>query len=89
MNNPGLLRYRCHTGHSFTASALVTGRNEKIEETLWVSLRMFEEHKNPLNNMAQKASGPKSKITYAQHAKATQVHIERIRAMILAPGSNP
>src|SRR5215204_4771393 len=36
-------RYRCHTGHSFTSSTLITSQSEKIEETLWISLRMFEE----------------------------------------------
>lgn len=87
MNNPDLLRYRCHTGHSFTATALLTGQSEKIEETLWVSLRMFEEHKNLLKNMAEKASGPNSKSSYIERAKETQVHIERIRAMILSPGN--
>ncbi|MFN0101688.1 MAG: chemotaxis protein CheB [Bryobacteraceae bacterium] len=87
MDNPDLLRYRCHTGHSFTASALVTGQSEKIEETLWVSLRMFEEHKNLLNNMAQKESVPNSKSSYLQRAKDTQIHIERIRAMIITPES--
>ena len=40
------LRYRCHTGHSFTAHALLDNQTEKIEETLWVSLRMLEERKN-------------------------------------------
>ena len=53
MDSAGLLRYRCHTGHSFTAKALLTSQTEKIEETLWVSLRMFEERKNLLNNLAQ------------------------------------
>src|SRR5438874_308364 len=54
MKTPGLRRYRCHTGHSYTAKALLTSQTEKIEETLWVSLRMFEERKNLLNNMAEK-----------------------------------
>ena len=85
MNNPDLLRYRCHTGHSFTASALLTGQTEKIEETLWVSLRMFEEHKNLLKNMAEKSGGPNSKSSYLQRAKEAQVHVDRIRAMILTP----
>src|SRR5947199_8530485 len=42
-------RYRCHTGHSFTSAALLTSQTAKIEETLWASLRMFEERKNLLN----------------------------------------
>jgi two-component system chemotaxis response regulator CheB len=77
-------RYRCHTGHSFTAAALVTSQNEKIEETLWVSLRMFEERKNLLNNMARTEQSKNLKASYTEQAAATQVHIERIRAMLMA-----
>jgi hypothetical protein len=36
----------------FTPQTLLTSQSEKIEETLWVSLRMFEERKNLLNKMA-------------------------------------
>jgi two-component system chemotaxis response regulator CheB len=86
MNNPDIARYRCHTGHSFTAAALLTSQSEKIEETLWTSLRMFEERKNLLNNMAQRESHPKGKDSYAQRAKETEVHIERIREMLVASG---
>jgi two-component system chemotaxis response regulator CheB len=78
-------RYRCHTGHSFTSAALLTSQTEKIEETLWVSLRMFEERKNLLNNMAQSETAASAKRSYTDKAKETQVHIERIRAMLLAP----
>jgi len=84
-----LQRYRCHTGHSFTARALLTSQAEKIEETIWVSLRMFEERKNLLMNMAKKESHRSVKRSYSEQAKTTQVHIERIRAMLLAetPGA--
>jgi two-component system, chemotaxis family, protein-glutamate methylesterase/glutaminase len=47
MDAPGSQRYRCHTGHSFTAKALLTSQSESIEETLWISLRMFEEREEP------------------------------------------
>lgn len=84
MDNPDIKRYRCHTGHSFTAAALLTSQSEKIEETLWTSLRMFEERKNLLNNMAQTQIRQKGKDSYAQRAKETEVHIERIREMLRA-----
>jgi two-component system, chemotaxis family, protein-glutamate methylesterase/glutaminase len=77
-------RYRCHTGHSFTAAALLTSQTEKIEETLWVSLRMFEERKNLLNNMAENDTYASKRRSYSEQAQATQVHIERIRAMLMA-----
>jgi two-component system chemotaxis response regulator CheB len=86
---PGPRRYRCHTGHSFTDSALLTIQSEKIEETLWVSLRMFEERKNLLNTMAQTKARLRGNFTYAQRARETEVHIERIRAMLLANGRKP
>jgi two-component system chemotaxis response regulator CheB len=84
IDNPDIKRYRCHTGHSFTAAALLTSQTEKIEETLWASLRMFEERKNLLTNMAKTQRNQKGKSSYAQRAKETDVHIERIREMLLA-----
>jgi two-component system, chemotaxis family, protein-glutamate methylesterase/glutaminase len=80
----GMHRYRCHTGHSFTASALLTAQTEKIEETLWVSLRMFEERKNLLNAMAKTESRSTVKRSYTEQADGTEVHIQRIRAMLMA-----
>jgi len=84
---PGPRRYRCHTGHSFTDAALLAIQSEKIEETLWVSLRMFEERKNLLNSMAARAAGRRGDHGYGKRAQETEVHIERIRAMLLAKQS--
>jgi two-component system chemotaxis response regulator CheB len=85
MDNPDLKRFRCHTGHSFTAEALLDSQSEKIEETLWVSLRMLEERKNLLKNMDQNQERSSAKKNpYAERAMETEVHIERIRAMLLA-----
>jgi two-component system chemotaxis response regulator CheB len=84
LNAIGVVRYRCHTGHSYTGKALLTSQTEKIEETLWISLRMFEERKNLLNNLARDETYASMKRSYSEQAKATQIHIERIRAMLLA-----
>lgn len=85
MKRSDLRRYRCHTGHSFTEASLLTSQSEKIEETLWTSLRMFEERKNLLNKMAQAETRFTGQNEYAERARDTEVHIERIRAMLLAP----
>jgi two-component system chemotaxis response regulator CheB len=84
VDTEGIERYRCHTGHSFTNKALLTIQSEKIEETLWTALRMFEERKNLLNNMATKDRA-RAVNQYAQRARETEVHIERVRAMLQAP----
>lgn len=78
-----LLRYRCHTGHAFTSSVLLAQQTVKIEETLWVALRMFEERQNLLVTMS-KNEGKKSPSSASQRAKDSQVHIDRIRAMLKA-----
>ncbi|WP_111640298.1 chemotaxis protein CheB [Marinimicrobium alkaliphilum] len=76
-----ILRYRCHTGHAFSASALLTQQTVKIEETLWVALRMFEERQNLLVTMSHNES-KKTPSSTSQRAKDSQVHIDRIRAML-------
>lgn len=87
MGHHDLQRFRCHTGHSFTETALLTAQSEKIEESLWVSLRMLEERRNLLSNMAEKEVRTRSKQSYADGVREIAVHIERIRAMLLAPGA--
>ncbi|MFO7553245.1 MAG: chemotaxis protein CheB [Haliea sp.] len=78
-----LLRYRCHTGHAFTSSVLLAQQAVKIEETLWVALRMFEERQNLLVTMGSKGSSA-SASSISQRARDSQVHIDRIRAMLKA-----
>lgn len=86
IDNPAIRRFRCHTGHSFTALSLLASQSEKIEETLWMSLRMFEERKNLLNSMAKRGVSGKSDLM--QRGKETQAHIERIKAMLRASQQN-
>jgi two-component system chemotaxis response regulator CheB len=92
------LRYRCHTGHSFTAPVLLAEQTAKIEETLWVALRMFEERRNLLVKMSEQkpprqprgsaeATNSSNRGIYAsamERARASEVHIERIRQLLRA-----
>lgn len=75
------LRFRCHTGHAYTAASLLAEQTEKIEETMWTALRMFEERKNLLTEMAggKKGVGSQSAL---ERANRSQVHIDRIRAIL-------
>lgn len=83
MSEGKLLRYRCHTGHAFTSSTLIAQQTVKIEETLWVALRMFEERQNLLVTMSKNES-EKSPSSISQRATDSQVHIDRIRTMLKA-----
>jgi two-component system, chemotaxis family, protein-glutamate methylesterase/glutaminase len=39
----GLFRFRCHTGHGFSADALLEGLMEVIDEQIWQAVRGFQE----------------------------------------------
>lgn len=74
-------RFRCHTGHAYTAASLFAEQTSKIEETMWTALRMFEEHKNLLTEMARGKKGVGSQSAL-ERAKMSQVHIDRIRSIL-------
>ena len=38
-----LIRYRCHTGHAFTSSALLSEVTKSVEDSMWKTLRGLEE----------------------------------------------
>ncbi|CAA9888927.1 Protein-glutamate methylesterase [Candidatus Methylobacter favarea] len=48
-----IIRFRCHTGHAYTASALLSGITESVENTLWETMRGMEEAILLLNKMAE------------------------------------
>jgi two-component system, chemotaxis family, protein-glutamate methylesterase/glutaminase len=45
------IRFRCHTGHAFTASALLSEVTKKIEDSLWQAMRGLEETSMLLNEI--------------------------------------
>jgi two-component system, chemotaxis family, protein-glutamate methylesterase/glutaminase len=62
---------------------LLAEQTKKIEETMWTALRMFEERRNLLTTIAKdgKVAGSRSA---AEKARLSQVHIDRIRAILLS-----
>jgi two-component system chemotaxis response regulator CheB len=77
-----ILRYRCHTGHSFTADVLLKQTQDSLEETLWVALRMMEERKNLLTNMASRGEGYWS-VQQEERVNEIKSHINRLREFLL------
>ncbi|QNP51330.1 chemotaxis protein CheB [Hymenobacter qilianensis] len=77
-----LLRYRCHTGHAFTADALLKSSQHSLEETLWVALRMMEERKNLLTSMASRGEGLYS-VQQEERIEEIKGHINRLREFLL------
>ncbi|WP_247233419.1 chemotaxis protein CheB [Telluribacter sp. SYSU D00476] len=47
-----ILRFRCHTGHAYTASSLLAEISEKVENQLWQAMRGLEEMNMLLRKIA-------------------------------------
>jgi two-component system chemotaxis response regulator CheB len=76
-------RYRCYTGHSFTQASLAEEQNKKLEESLWVAIRMMEERKNLLNAMSSNDDGSRT-----ERAQQIRTHITRLKDMLKQVGSS-
>ncbi|HEX8329055.1 MAG TPA: chemotaxis protein CheB [Hymenobacter sp.] len=87
VNEGKLLRFRCHTGHAFTADALLRSAQHSLEETLWVALRMMEERKNLLSSMAARGEGPYS-VQQEERIEEMKKHINRLREFLLNGGGS-
>jgi two-component system, chemotaxis family, protein-glutamate methylesterase/glutaminase len=56
MSDTRPLRYRCHTGHAFSALSLAQAQTDSAEHTLWSSLRALREREMLLRRLASIAS---------------------------------
>lgn len=81
-------RYRCHTGHVYTEKILFEVQSEEIEETLWVAIRMLEERRNLLLTVSAYGSNTDSIEERKRRANDINVHIERLKAILLSIDMN-
>jgi len=65
---------------------LPASQSQKIEEMLWISLRMFEERKHRLENMG-KTAHRSPKRSHRQLLGETQGYIDRLRGMLVTAES--
>ncbi len=79
-------RFRCHSGHAYNEESLLNNMNTSLEETLWVSMRILEERRTMLMNMAnQDRSKGQSRWASMQQERADEmkVHVERLKEILL------
>ncbi|GAB4204988.1 MAG: chemotaxis protein CheB [Roseiflexaceae bacterium] len=71
----GRLRFRCHTGHAFSANNLLSGLTASIEEALWNAMRGVEESGMLMQHMARHLAEQGDAVTASRFAaKAQQAH---------------
>jgi two-component system, chemotaxis family, protein-glutamate methylesterase/glutaminase len=69
-----IVRFRCHTGHAFTISALLSEVSESVESLLWQAMRGLEESNLLLEEMGKRfEQAGRSAAAHALLRKAKEV----------------
>ena len=79
------VRFRCHTGHAYSAQSLMAASQERIEEELWSATRALEESGLLMAEMAERfealgEEGPRSRL--AERAAEAHAEADRIRQAV-------
>ncbi|MET3879569.1 chemotaxis protein CheB [Chitinophaga sp. OAE865] len=85
LSEGGRIRYRCHTGHAFSESSLLSAITDNIENNLWNTARGLEESVNLLNHMGDhfaEINQPALAAMYFKKAKDTVGYNKRIREIL-------
>ena len=83
----GLTRYRCHTGHAFTARVLEAMQTTAVEDALWGAIRALHEQERLFGKMGQQAQAigdHKSAAEYLAKAAQAKAHSQALRDVISA-----
>ena len=76
------LRYRCHTGHAFTARVLETLQGGETEEALWAAVRSLHEQEQLYRDMHSKSPDSDSGGEYLRKAEQAKAHGRLLRDLI-------
>ena len=83
--DPGVLRFRCRTGHAWSAESLVAQQDTDVEEALWTALRVLEERAEMSRRLADLATtnGREwSQDHFLSRASAADRSAELLRAVL-------
>lgn len=82
-----ITRYRCHTGHAFTADSLLSTVTETIENSLWSAIRGVDESIILLNHMGDHfadVNQPRLAALYFQKANEARARNDIIRSTVFS-----
>ena len=92
LEEDGLLRFRCRTGHAYTAEALSGSQQNQLDGALWAALRALEESASLSRRLAAQArerSHDRSALRFEERARTAEAQVALLREVVLAaPRSN-
>lgn len=82
----GRLRFRCHTGHAFSAPGLLAALTDTIEESLWNSIRSLEETMRLLGHLdrhLKEAGHHETAALFTRKAQEAQRRADLVRKAVM------
>jgi len=83
----GPLRYRCHTGHAFSASVLETLQRDSVEDAIWGAIRALHEQErlfSRLRDRERQMDHADRASDYELKARQAKNHSQTLRELIAA-----
>jgi two-component system chemotaxis response regulator CheB len=80
----GRTRYRCHTGHAYTADSLLAELTESVEETMWSAIRSIDESAMLMRHMAEhvRESDEASAVRFVEKAQEAERRSAQVRRAV-------
>jgi two-component system chemotaxis response regulator CheB len=86
-----LLRFRCRTGHAFSAKTLLATQSDKLEDALWIALRALEEKASLSYRMASRMEARNQTLAaqrFKEEAESAWQQSAIIRKVLLKVDAN-
>ena len=80
------LRFRCHTGHSFTADTFLAEQTQNLEKALWSATQIMEDKVMFFRQMSERMGNynlQSAAAKYEEYAKSLDAEVSLIRGIIL------
>ena len=79
----GLVRFRCHVGHSYSAASVLTQQADDLERSLWTAVRALQERATMSRRVARRmAAASRSTRRLEDQARSAEADADRIRSVI-------
>ncbi|MBN8470139.1 chemotaxis protein CheB [Corallococcus exiguus] len=87
LEEDGLLRFRCRTGHAYTAEALSGSQQNQLDGAMWAALRALEESASLSRRLATQArqrNHERSALRFEERARTAEAQVQLLRQAVLA-----
>ena len=87
LKEDGRFRFRCHTGHAFSADSLLAELTESVENSLWTTIRSIDESVMLMRHIAshvKEADGAAASERFLEKAQQAERRSDLVRRAVFA-----